>query len=180
MSSQTFSLQPFVHNAETQRLIIQGAIARTGHQLVLNYALTGHLDNILIPSPAATPSRQQNLWQATCFEFFLGIPGQSSYWEFNLSPAGHWNVYRFTDYRQGMTAEDAIASLPFQVTRQSQCLALTIPLDLQFCTLTDDSAVDIAVSTVIQFQSGAMSYWALLHAAEQPDFHQRQSFALRG
>ena len=65
--------------------------------------------------PADMPARRDRLWEETCFEFFLAVKNSPRYWEFNLSPAGHWNVYRFADYRQGMQEEPAFASLPFSV-----------------------------------------------------------------
>ena len=44
------------------------------------------------------PRRRDRLWEETCLELFLGEEGSERYWEFNLSPAGHWNVYRFEFY----------------------------------------------------------------------------------
>src|SRR4030042_7193941 len=55
------------------------------------------------------------------------FPGEGSerYWEFNLSPAGHWNVYRFASYRKEMREEPAFASLPFRVRTEPEALRLS-------------------------------------------------------
>ncbi len=54
----------------------------------------------------------------------------TKYWEFNLSPAGDWNVYRFTDYRQGMEEETAISSLPFNLEMRSRIWQLDLKFDV--------------------------------------------------
>ena len=46
--------------------------------------------------------RADNLWLSTCFELFLAGESQPGYTEFNVSPSGAWNCYRFDDYRHGM------------------------------------------------------------------------------
>ena len=76
----------------------------------------------MIPAPADLPARKHGLWEETCFEFFLGVKDSPRYWEFNLSPAGHWNVYRFAGYRQGMEEETAFTALPFRDRRGSDSL----------------------------------------------------------
>jgi len=70
------------------------------------------------------------LWNATCFEFFLARGDGQGYHEFNLSPAGHWNAFRFTGYRQGMCDEAAFSSLPFEVSRSARGVQVGLTVDL--------------------------------------------------
>jgi hypothetical protein len=121
------------------------------------------------------PTRKQELWQTTCFEFFLGIQNSPQYWEFNLSPNGDWNIYRFTGYRQGMVEEDKITSLPFQVHRESHLFRLDLSLDLT-PIVAPETELYLGITTVIQPQVGEIGYWALKHCGTQPDFHLRDSF----
>jgi len=95
MNDQSFSLAPFPSANPLPSVTIDGTIARCANALAIGYTLLGWLREVVIPERAAVPDRQDGLWEDTCFEFFLAIRGSAPYWEFNLSPAGHWNVYRF-------------------------------------------------------------------------------------
>jgi hypothetical protein len=118
MNEQTFSLQPFPSTKPLPNLKIAGCIARHANQLNLRYTLFGDLTEVAIAPSSDTPMRKHELWEDTCFEFFLGIKDSQRYWEFNLSPAGHWNVYRFDGYRQGMQEETAFMRFPFSVQKR--------------------------------------------------------------
>jgi hypothetical protein len=110
------------------------------------------------------------------------LKGSPKYWEFNLSPAGHWNIYRFDDYRQGMTEELAFKSLPFLVKVQPDSLTLSLNLDLE-TIISPTQALEASITTVIQSninnlisEQDAITYWALTHVGKEADFHQRKSF----
>jgi len=180
-----FSLQPFlalgssIQSATSPSLGIKliGNINRPSNALVIHYALLAPLDVVEIPTLAGTPTRKNGLWEETCFEFFLGIKNSPRYWEFNLSPAGHWNIYCFAAYRQGMREEMAYTSLPFSVQKQSDSLSLVLNLDLDEIVQADQ-ALEIAISAVIKFKEGEQTYWALTHPGPQADFHRRDSFTI--
>ncbi len=124
MSKQSFSLKPFPASKNAQApldLQITGSIDRHNNTLSIAYELSGKLSKVQIAPPSNTPARKHDLWQETCFEFFLGIKNSPVYWEFNLSPAGHWNVYRFDDYRHGMREETAFMSLRFTFRPSKPC-----------------------------------------------------------
>jgi len=177
MKGQGFSLQPFPTAGHLPRVTIAGTITRRSNTLHIRYALLGHLADLVIPAPAAVPARRYALWDETCFEFFLGAKGSPRYWEFNLSPAGDWNVYRFAAYRQGMDAETAFTLLPFSVQRESELLALGLELHLD-AIVGADQALEAAVSAVIKQRDGGVTYWALTHRGPQADFHRRDTFIM--
>ena len=124
------------------------------------------------PTPAA-----DGLWQETCLEFFLAPRDNPGYWEFNLSPAGHWNVYRFRDYRQGMTEAAAFTALPFSVQKEPALWHLTVEIDLARI-IPADQALDAAASAVIMDRHLETTYWAMIHPGPQPDFHRRDAFLI--
>ena len=168
-----FSLTP---HEPVSDLAIAGRIVRSQSCLMVEYTLTGAVDELKIP-PAAhdTPSRRDHLWQSTCFEVFIGLPDSAQYWEVNASPNGDWNVYRFEDYRQAMVPESAcqgIASTWLPLTK-GYCLTLELPTD---DWLPFDQPLEIGVSSVLE--TDRLSYWALTHPGEEPDFHRRDSFTL--
>ncbi len=173
MNEYNFDLQPFEPGVIDIK--ITGKIFRDVNKLSLSYKLQGELEKIEIPAIENIPNRKNELWKATCFEFFLGIKNSSSYWEFNLSPRGHWNIYRFDAYRQGMEEEIAVSSLPFSVQRQSDSLLLNLELDLGKFIL-EEKSLEVGITTVIKDKDGNISYWALTHCGEKADFHLRDSF----
>lgn len=175
MIPHPLTLHPFPGTAQDLKLTLISTVFRYRSRLSLQYELQGDLRAISIDPPAETPTRQDALWEKTCFEFFLGIAGEPTYWEFNLSPAGHWNVYRFDDYRQGMRPEPGFESLPFDVQIRSQRLELTLNLDLDRLNLSDRT-LNLSVTAVIQPTQGEPTYWALKHCRPEPDFHCRESF----
>ncbi|MFN6484470.1 MULTISPECIES: DOMON-like domain-containing protein [unclassified Nostoc] len=178
MSNQTFSLQPFPSNESLPNLKISGNITRNGNQLAIRYMLEGDLKEIAIFLPSNTPLRKHKLWEDTCFEFFLGIKDSQRYWEFNLSPAGHWNVYRLDGYRQGMQEETAFENLPFSVHNQADGFALALDVDLDKI-ISANQEIEIGITTVVKDRGGSVTYWALTHLGAEADFHLRDSFMIK-
>jgi hypothetical protein len=174
---QQFILQPFEPFDRYLSLELTGSIERQNNILSLNYLLSGDLSKIVIPPPAILPTRQDELWLNTCFEFFLAIPETPNYWEFNLSPAGHWNVYSFTDYRQGMNWEKAVTELPDRVNIQDNCFKLSLSYNLN-SIIEENIALEVGITAVIKTINNISTYWALNHPAPQADFHQRESFLI--
>ena len=177
MSGSIFSLQPFSPIGPSLNIKITGHIIRRPRQLDIRYDLVGDLAEVVIPAPAAMPARRHGLWEETCFEFFLGVKDAPQYWEFNLSPAGHWNVYRFDGYRQGMAEEAALRSLPMSVRRGSDSLQLDLELDVR-AIVAADQPLRVGIAAVIKLAGGGLTYWALTHPGPAADFHRRDSFLL--
>jgi hypothetical protein len=175
MSGRSFSLQPFSPIAPPRTIEITGHIIRRPRQLAIRYDLRGDLAELIIPEPAAMPARRQGLWEGTCFEFFLGVKDAPQYWEFNLSPAGHWNVYRFDAYRQGMAEEAGLTSLPLRVRRRPDSLRLDLEMDVRRIVSTDQPLM-VGIAAVIRLAGGGLTYWALTHPGPAADFHRRDSF----
>jgi hypothetical protein len=178
MKPQTFALQPFAPASPAPPYAITGAISRHRNELSLTYHLVGRLQDLVIAPPAAEPVRQWLLWETTCFECFLAIRGAVSYWEFNLSPAGHWNVFRLASYRQGIQEEPAFQVLPVTVSRQPELLTLSVNVDLA-AIIPADRPLEMGVSTVLQDRHGELSYWGLTHPGPEPDFHHRDGFVIK-
>ncbi|MBD1846164.1 DOMON-like domain-containing protein [Cyanobacteria bacterium FACHB-63] len=176
MSAQNFTLYPFGTAFDSAILSLSGNIALSDHRLILQYDLIDNQSQVLIPDKTL-PNRKHNLWETTCFEFFIGAQNDRAYWEFNLSPSGDWNVYRFDDYRAGMQEETAFSALPFEVETRSHHTTLTIELDLEVIKLTQP--LEISVTAVIEQLNHNITYWAIEHCGTEADFHIRDSFALR-
>jgi len=175
MNPQNFSLEPFSITGPLPSFKITGTISRRGDTLAIRYNLRGPLAELVIPGPAYLPARKHGLWAETCFEFFLAVKHAARYWEFNLSPTGHWNIYRFAGYRQGMVEETAFTALPFDVKQQSGSLLLVLELNIDKIVRADQP-LEVSLAAVIKFRDHGLTYWTLTHPGPQADFHRRDSF----
>jgi hypothetical protein len=158
-------------------LKIAGEISRGSSRLAIQFTLLGNLATVDIPMPSDMPARKNALWEETCFELFLAAHGSSRYREINLSPAGHWNVFRFDDYRNGMREDMAFGSLLFSVCHRPGSLSLFLEIELDRI-IRSCQLVDVGISSVIRYKSGKTGYWALCHLDQQADFHRRDSFVI--
>jgi len=158
-------------------IALTGTVTRQDNILSIHYSVRGKLENILLPEPS-TSSRQDDLWRATCFEFFIAPKDQSKYWEFNLSPSSKWNVYAMDAYRQvNMREELAFTQLPFEFRKAIDEISLEISVDLN-PIFQPETILEIGIKTIIQTTDGIESYWALAHPGTHADFHLRESFIM--
>ncbi|MFH1021614.1 MAG: DOMON-like domain-containing protein, partial [Pseudomonadota bacterium] len=157
---------------------IHGSIERTPEAVVLSFLLQGNLRDLLLPA-ATEQTRCDNLWQATCLEMFWAEEGRKNYWELNLAPSGAWNIYAFTDYRTGMRREERIAGPLIKTGRTPETFSLTSELKIGNLH-APQARFQIGVSAVLKHQDSRLSYWALAHPEDKPDFHAPQAFLLRG
>lgn len=142
---------------------------------VLQYRLMGAMAELCIPPPAqAGPA--DGLWQHTCFEAFVATEGDAAYREFNFSPSGRWAAYRFQAERVRDTEADATRPV-LHVTTTDECLQLTARVPLS--NLPAGQVLEFGLCAVIEESDGRLSYWALEHPGQRPDFHHRDGRALR-
>lgn len=144
--------------------------------LQLRYSLTGQLGELAIPAPCL-PAFADGLWQHTCLEAFIGAADGPAYREFNFSPSGEWAVYDFGTYRARNTAYQHAAA-PDIVLRQSPD-ALRLEAHVPANLLPPDPW-QIGLTAVIESRAGEISYWALAHPDQKPDFHRHEAFCLTG
>ena len=172
-------LVPFGDDPAAAPFHLEATAQREGASLQLRYDLRGPLERLRLPPPAPTPEqRRDGLWQGTCFEAFVAEAGAEGYRELNLSPAGHWNLYRLDGYRRGLRPDPLVQALPFQRTRAADHLQLVLTLDLTPLDLAQ-APLELALTTVLQHGDGSCSFLALTHPGAEADFHLREGFLLR-
>lgn len=159
------------------RNIQVGALRLDNGAVGLRFVLDGELSNLSIPTPKVQ-CRADGLWERTCFEAFVA-PGQgAAYREFNFSPSGEWAAYAFQRYRKGEAFEHDLQPI-VAVQRGKNRLELDAIIGPSFLPDTSPKTVlRLACSAVIEDAGGALSYWALRHPSDIPDFHHPDSFAL--
>ena len=177
MNGQSFSLIP-IPDPNIPDITIQGKILRQNNLITIHYALRGKLENIFLPSPIVNPTRKEELWKNTYFEFFLAVKDSSGYWEFNLSPSGDWNSYRMDAYRRiGFREETLIQRLQLEMQKDTNGFLLAANVDLN-SIIRVEQILEVGITAVIQTREKSESYWALVHPAPEADFHLRESFIL--
>lgn len=176
---EAFTLLPFSPAAWLEGLRLQASVEREPTQLCLHYRLEGPLRRLAIPAAShELPQRRDGLWQSTCFEAFIGLAGEPSYWEVNLSPCGDWNVYRLEGYRAGLRPETDVQSLSWTSQRSPEQLSirLNVPLGPLGAQPQHEPCIELGITAVLQARDGSCSYWAIRHTGPEADFHRRDSF----
>lgn len=159
------------------RIVVEIASA-PGGGLRLRYFLDGDVNAILVP-PLVAPGPADGLWRHTCFEAFIGGQDSRAYCEFNFSPSSQWAIYGFSGYREGMAPLDYATDplVATSVTDDRIALEACVPLEA-LLALPGDGTLRLGLAAVIEATDGQVSYWALAHTAEQPDFHHPDGFVI--
>jgi hypothetical protein len=168
-------LQPFEPSPELRAIQLNGEAIWQAGMLSLRFTLVCPDNWLRLPPATAAPARRHNLWQSTCFEAFIGRPGDPAYRELNLAPNGNWNLYALTGYRENLKEWPEIRELPYSLRRSSQHLELACQLDLREW-IAADQPLELSLTAVLDHRDLGCSYWAWQHRGEQADFHLRQSF----
>jgi hypothetical protein len=146
-------------------------------ELQMTFRLDGDIPRIRIPPPGV-PRINAELWRHTCFEAFIAVEGQRDYHEFNFAPSGEWCVYALSGYRNGGPVADEMMRPHIAVRSTGSRLELDALVRLDSLSATHPHAsLRIGLSAVIEASDG-LSYWALRHPADKPDFHHADGFAL--
>lgn len=142
----------------------------------VQWKISGELNSVVLPAPA--PGRRDGLWRTTCLEVFFAVGEGEGYEEFNLSPTDGWASYIFDGYRRGMGHSHA----PLWVRREidPHIWVASAQLDLGLAHGDDlrPKAVRLGFAAVIEDRDGQLSYWALTHRSDRPDFHDQDTFTL--
>jgi hypothetical protein len=149
-----------------------------GDKLLLTYRLMGELAALQLPEPRL-PNRTDGLWRHTCFEAFIGRVGASEYWEYNFSPSGAWAAYHFGAYREGMAPLMKGAPPAIHASLGEETLTLDVTLDLSWLARSPARVgLTLGLMAVIEDRARVLTYWALKHPAEKPDFHHADGFVV--
>jgi len=135
------------------------------------FGIGAPMSRFVIPEPTE-PVRAENLWESTCFESFLRVPGADSYREWNFAPSSAWAAYDFSGYRDGRA--DAEVAVPYVRVEDNftwWALGATISADAK-------AVFELGLSAILEEQDGTKSYWAIAHPeGDKPNFHDPACFA---
>ncbi|MBX3702355.1 MAG: DOMON-like domain-containing protein [Steroidobacteraceae bacterium] len=124
------------------------------------------------------PGRADGLWQHGCFEVFLQGDGHAGYLEFNFAPCGSWAAYRFEGRRSGRESPAMpVPRIEFGSGPEHAELNVAIAPDA-LAEFAGSTTIRAGLAAVLEDGRGRLSYWALAHAAEAPDFHDPATFTI--
>ena len=185
MVRQVCPLVPFDIDQSPAIHAVAEFVWRENAALELSFSLCPKLaedgfDLLNLPSSSSSKAsgssqRLDNLWLHTCFEAFLARPGEAEYWELNASPKGDWNLYRFNAYRTGGLAEPKALAPGVTFSRDRFGCRCTIEIELH-PWWRHAEIPEFGLTMVVEDGSNNLSYWALSHPGNQPDFHDRKGF----
>jgi hypothetical protein len=158
---------------------VRVSLRRIDDELAIAFRLVGSISGICLTAPSE-PDGLAQLWRHTCLEVFIAIEGQTAYHEFNFAPCGAWRVYAFRAYRDPAPLAKVLhwPAIFVEATNERLELHARIVLTDLFAT-SSHMALRLGLAAVIESRSGSLSYWALRHPADKPDFHLADAFALR-
>jgi hypothetical protein len=159
-------------------LAVQVLVSQSSNaELRLTFRLDGDMHKIRIPS-SGVPRIAAQLWQHTCFEAFIAVEGQSAYHEFNFAPSGEWAVYAFSSYRHGGLLTNELMRPDIAVRSTDNRLELKSLVRLEgLSAVHPRGSLRVGLTAVVE-ESDGLSWWALRHRADRPDFHDADGFAL--
>ena len=145
--------------------------------LSLSYKLTGDLAQIRIPATQSSIAKD-GLWEHTCFEAFIAVEGEARYHELNFSPSGQWAAYSFSAYRvRNLWTASQRPAIRF-VKSEGLLLLEAVIVAADLPQNMADKPLQLGLAAVIEASDGSLSYWALHHPEDRPDFHDRGGFIL--
>jgi hypothetical protein len=167
---------------QTRTDVVRGIAAHVGRSLggtlAVEFVLDADLGRLRIP-PARASCLTHGLWEHTCFEAFIALDTTPAYHELNFAPSGEWALYAFQSYREIAPLPDGMVAPEVNV----RCVADRLELDAvvrldSLSAIHATTPLRLALSAVIEDNSGSLSYWALRHPPGKPDFHHLDAFAL--
>ncbi len=170
-----YTLKPF--KDVSHPFSIQTRVALANKKLLLSFELEGDLETILIPGQKINPSRAIGLWNQTCFECFLKSNQDHQYIEFNFSPSHDWNCFHFLSLSDELKEWGQVKDIVIESKITSNTIVLMAKIDLKHLpsALQNTHELKISTTAVISTDKG-LSYWAIKHMDDRPNFHHPESY----
>ena len=151
-------------------LHVEASIKRIGDEFMISYEVSGAENKISWPAPSHYPQRKDKLWEKTCFEFFLADKKSKCYLEFNFSPSGDWQCYRFFSYRSHPIRPRITAPIINQIDKMKLIVKLNYGSIITLFGNLD--SLEYSLNACL-LEGKKQSFWAKSHSKDESDFHDR-------
>lgn len=175
---KSFNLKPFESsNPRAQGVLISTKVSLLDTKLLISFHLTDPDQKVILQDIKSNPSRVIGLWNQTCFEFFLKCQSTGQYIEFNISPSHDWNIFHFSKLGDELNELSEIQSLIIQSEYKDSSFTILFKADLRNLPNSFNQISDLYISTtaVINIED-TLSYWAIKHTDDRPNFHHPESY----
>jgi hypothetical protein len=172
----SFTLIPF-KKTQLNNLVLSAHANLTDDSLYLSFILVGDLEKINLGEYHPEHKRLKNLWEKTCFEFFIKN-NQNEYLEFNFAPNFAWNCFHFKEIRGPLAEFDKVQNPEIEILNSNEKFFLVAKIKQQElpANFLKSSELNFSFNAVIKLKSGDNEFWALKHSDSKPNFHQFDSF----
>lgn len=153
-------------------------ISFNGDLVALEFTISNLIDSIILPSRKNKPQRTIGLWNATCFELFLKNRGANEYVEFNFSPTHDWNCFKFQNQNDELKEWIQVKKVEITSFRDANLYQLkAVFLKSQLpSNFQNVERLLFSTTTVLKHSDDSLSYWAIKHTDNRPNFHHPESF----
>jgi glutaredoxin-related protein len=170
-----FSLIPFDPQS-APKIYIESELNKTNESIFISYKLQGDLSSIELGDGNPKHAREIKLWEKTCFELFIK-DNNNSYIEFNFSPDFEWNCFYFEKKGNALEEYKKMELVKFDILFSNEVVHVIVELhNNMFPDHFFDGSLSAGISSVIKSKNGILSYWALSHEDQRPNFHHFDSF----
>lgn len=169
------SLKPFAPPPSPFTISVDYSLQ--GTKLKVKFSLKGDIASLNLPTPSKDPQRIEGLYHHTCLEVFL--KKGERYLESNFSFSGDWCLFLFDGYRIKSNFPVQLDTRLFNIdhmSRSKEEASLGISLNLEEMGFLNGTPIQIGISAVLEHPKNILSYWALKHTEQKPDFHRAESF----
>jgi len=146
-------------------------------ELEVVFTLKGDITTLNLPKPVEFPKRVEGLYHHTCIEVFL--KRGKKYLEWNFAFSGDWCLFLFDGYRTRakykIPNESELFSLS-HISQSSSEASIKALIYLDKLDFLEETESEIGFSAILEHPKSILSYWALTHLGNKPDFHQEKSF----
>jgi hypothetical protein len=162
-----FSLHQHPSAPMPQIATVQVEVKQTDTDIVLSYQVHGEMASMRVPAPEVNKQRVDGLWAHTCGEAFVAELDEHGYREWNFSPSGQWQAYEFKRYRE-QCSQPIVVAPQIQQTLEADRLLLQVTIPYPG---PQGAILRLGLTMVLENQAQELSYWALQHFGDRPDFH---------
>ena len=175
MTHNNFNLIPF---RDTNLPVnVSSEIRMVNSNLEVEFLISGDIQSLLLAPKAQISRRVIGLWESTCFELFILNNQTLSYYEFNFSSEGHWNSFYFPKKKSPLKQADSFQDIKIDVNLTIDIFRIKATLDLYsfMPNFWKEESMSFGLTTILESE-GNLSYWALSHQDDEPNFHNFKTF----
>jgi len=153
-------------------------INKNNESLFISFKIDKGVELIDFGSPTPNKERVLNLWEKTCFEFFIKNQN-NEYLEFNFSPAFEWNCFYFKEIRGPLKELCSMQRPATDILLSLEEFFLVTEIKKNYFPkgfFEENCHCDIGLTSVIKDRQGLASFWALAQSDSKPNFHDFRAF----